>query len=228
MLIAALFVETAGVYFDAPMVDPWDKARDARTYPGPCPVVAHPECQRWGRFWHGSTRKPNQFKFGDDGGCFKAALTSVRQYGGVIEHPADSGAWNRPDHSKRPGFGLPIPKRAGGWSDTDEFGGRSCCVDQGHYGHAARKRTWLYAVGIDFRDLIWGPCDQRIPQWMTDRYGYAKARKIGIVAMIGGKDKQAKRNRSPVAFRDLLLSLARTVETPHLTLVGDNRISMEQ
>ena len=36
---------------------------------------------------------------------------------------------------------------------------------------------------------------------MIDRYGYAKARKIGVVAMIGGKDKQAKRNRSPLPFR---------------------------
>ena len=72
-----------------------------------------------------------------------------------------------------------------------------------------RKRTWLYAVDVVFRDLIWGPCDQRIPQWMVDRYGYAKARKIGVVTMIGGKDKQAKRNRSPLQFRDLLLEIVR-------------------
>ena len=208
MLIAALFVETGGVYFDVEGVEPWDEVRDARTYPGPWPVVCHPPCQRWGRFWHGSPRKPHQFRFGDDKGCFASALAAVRRFGGVIEHPADSGAWNRKDHPKRPGFGLPIPDRAGGWSEPDEFGGRSCCVDQGHYGNAARKRTWLYAVRIIFRDLIWGPCDQRIPTWMIDRYGYAKARKIGIVAMVGGKDKQVKRNRSPLLFRDLLISLA--------------------
>jgi hypothetical protein len=58
--VAALYVEPQGCYVGVPGVDPWDEARDARTYAGPHPVVAHPPCQRWGRFWHGSTRKPHQ------------------------------------------------------------------------------------------------------------------------------------------------------------------------
>lgn len=214
MLIAALFVETGGIYFNVEGIDPWDKTRDARLYSGPWPVIAHPECQRWGRFWHGSPRMPHQFNFGEDGGCFASSLAATRRFGGIIEHPANSGAWNRSDHATKSGFGLPIPNHAGGWSDPDEFDGRSCCVDQGHYGHAARKRTWLYAVKINFLDLIWGPCDQRIPQWMINRYGYEKARKIGVVAMIGGKDKQAKRNRTPIQFRDLLISLIATPSRP--------------
>ena len=72
-LVSCLFVETDGVYFGIPNVDLWDVARDARQYAGPNPVVSHPPCQRWGRFWHGSTRKPHQYKLGDDGGCFEAA-----------------------------------------------------------------------------------------------------------------------------------------------------------
>lgn len=80
--IAALYVETGGAYYGLPHVDPWDKDRDARTYGGPHPVVAHPPCERWGRFWHGSTRKPHQFKLGDDSGCFAAALDAVRTFGG--------------------------------------------------------------------------------------------------------------------------------------------------
>lgn len=91
-MIAALYVETGGCYFGLPGVDPWDVTRDARNYAGQHPVVAHPPCQRWGRFWHGSTRKPHQFKLGDDGGCFAAALAAVRKFGGVLEHPADSHA----------------------------------------------------------------------------------------------------------------------------------------
>ena len=101
-------------------------------------------------------------------------------------------------------------KRGRGWTEPDTFGGRSCYVEQGHYGHAARKATWLYAVGIEFSDLHWAIGEQRIPQWMIERYGYEKARKIGVVAMVGGKDKQAKRNRTPAPFRDLLIELARS------------------
>ena len=91
--VAALYVDPAGVYSGIPGVECWGEVKDARTYTGPHPVVAHPPCQRWGRFWHGSTRKPHQFKLGDDGGCFASALASVRRCGGVLEHPADSRAW---------------------------------------------------------------------------------------------------------------------------------------
>jgi hypothetical protein len=46
-MVAALFVATNGIYFGLPNVDPWDKRRDARTYAGPHPVVAHPPCALW-------------------------------------------------------------------------------------------------------------------------------------------------------------------------------------
>lgn len=201
MTVAALYVESGGAYFGVPGVDPWDEARDARLYAGPHPVVAHPPCQRWGRFWHGSPRKPHQFTLGDDGGCFAAALASVRAWGGVLEHPCDSKAWTH--------FGLQAPPRRGGWIRADAHNGWTCCVEQGHYGHVARKATWLYSVGPRPPDLAWGPCEQRIPEWMVARYGYERARRYGIVAMIGGKDKTKIRNATPPAFRDVLLAIAR-------------------
>lgn len=203
MTVAALFVEAGGCYYGLPGVETWPAFRDARDYPGPHPVVAHPPCQRWGRFWHGSTRKPHQFRLGEDGGCFEAALAAVRKWGGVLEHPADSRAWKH--------FGLTIPKRGCGWTEPDTSGGCSCYVEQGHYGHASRKPTWLYVVASEFPELEWSLGEQRIPQWMLDRYGYEKARRIGVVAMIGGKDKTRKRNATPIPFRDLLLSIARSV-----------------
>lgn len=225
--IAALYVETGGCYYGLPGVDPWDEARDARTYAGAHPVVAHPPCQRWGRFWHGSTRRPHQFKFGDDGGCFKAALASVRAFGGVIEHPAYSGAWNPLDHV-RPGFDLPAPECGAGWSAPDEYGGRSIYVEQCHYGHKARKASWLYAVGIDFDafDMMSKRTRAVVPDWMIERYGEKKARKIGVVAMEGGKDKVKKRNATPPAFRDLLIAMARSV-TPE-RLENNQRRAPEQ
>ena len=203
-MVAALFVERDGAYYGLPDVDPWDVERDARLYRGPHPVVAHPPCQRWGRFWHGSTRKPHQFTLGDDGGCFEAALASVRKFGGVLEHPADSRAWEA--------FGLARPSRSGGWISADFEGGWTCYVEQGFYGHESRKPTWLYAAHVDLPSLTWGRGEQRIPQWMIDRYGYEKARRIGVVAMVGGKDKTRIRNATPAPFRDLLLSIATTAK----------------
>ncbi|NCZ71579.1 MAG: hypothetical protein EBY80_15735 [Actinobacteria bacterium] len=37
--VAALYVQPNGCYVGVPGVDPWDEARDARTYAGPHPVV---------------------------------------------------------------------------------------------------------------------------------------------------------------------------------------------
>jgi hypothetical protein len=200
--IAALFVEADGIYDGLLSVELWPVERDARKYPGPFPVVAHPPCQRWGRFWHGSTRKPHQFKLGDDGGCFAAALTAVRRWGGILEHPADSRAWSA--------FNLNSPPREGGWVAADFEGGWTRCVSQGHYGHLSGKRTWLCAKGCDTPDLRWGPCEQRLHPTALAKYGYQKARRIGMMAMVGGKDKTKIRNATPIEFRDLLISLAQT------------------
>jgi hypothetical protein len=147
-MVAALFVATNGVYFGLPNVDPWDRARDARQYPGPHPVVAHPPCERWGRYWGGAPWQTERKTLGDDGGCFAAALAAVRKWGGVIEHPEASHAWAH--------HGLNTPPRCGGWVVADWEGGWTCCVEQGAYGHRARKATWLYAHGIDLPSLRWG------------------------------------------------------------------------
>jgi hypothetical protein len=202
--VAALFVDSAGCYSGLPNVGVWGVERDARLYASPLPVVAHPPCQRWGRYWGGSPRKPNQYRKGDDGGCFEAALAAVRRYGGVLEHPKDSHAWAH--------FGLERPPHSGGWVRADAAGGWTCCVYQGHYGHFSGKATWLYAVVPNPPELIWGKPAQAIPQWMVDRYGYEKARRIGVMAMVGGKDKTRIREATPPAFRDVLLSIARSAK----------------
>jgi hypothetical protein len=205
-MIAALFVDPAGVYSGLRGVDCWDEARDARLYAGPHPVVAHPPCQRWGRFWHGSTRKPHQFKLGDDGGCFAAALGAVRRFGGVLEHPADSHAWRA--------FNLNRPPRDGGWVNADYEGGWTCHVEQGWYGHFSRKPTWLYAAHVELPQLRWGAGEQRLHPVALARHGYEKARRIGMTAMIGGKDKTRIRNATPPEFRDVLLSIAASAHQP--------------
>lgn len=208
LTVAALYVETDGAYFGVSGVDPWDETRDARKYSGPHQIVAHPPCQRWGRFWHGSTRKPHQYTIGDDGGCFNAALESLRKHGGVLEHPCDSHAWEH--------FGLRKPPRTGGWVDAAP-GIWTCCVYQGHYGHFSGKPTWLLVAGVareDLPELIWGKTEQRIHPRALELHGYEKARRIGMVAMVGGKDKTKIRNATPPDFRDLLLAIARSATNP--------------
>lgn len=205
--VAALFVETGGTYYGLEGVEPWDEQSDARKYRGPHPVVCHSPCQRWGKYWHGSTRKPHQFRLGEDGGCFAAALTAVRNYGGVLEHPKDSLAWKF--------FGLATPPASGGWVKADDFGGWTCCVWQGHYGHFAGKGTWLYAKASDLPELIWGPSDNSGPTpEMIERYGYEKARRVGRMALVGGKDKTRIRDATPTPFRGVLLSIARMTPPP--------------
>jgi len=217
--ISALYVETAGAYFGVPGVDPWDIERDARKYAGPHPVVAHPPCQRWGRFWHGSTRKPHQFGMGADDGCFAAALVAVNRFGGVIEHPADSHAWSH--------FFIEAPPRKGGWIPAERFEPYSglqwtCCVYQGHYGHFAGKPTWLLVSGVrreDLPELRWGKTEQRLHPTAVEKHGYAKARRIGMMAMVGGKDKTRIRNATPPEFRQLLIDLARKCRPmPHFSI----------
>src|ERR1035437_7825408 len=125
-MIAALFVATDGCYFGLPDVDPWDEKRDARRYPGHHAVVAHPPCERWGRYWGGGPMlhgTPKQKKLGDDNGCFASAPRCVQVYGGVLEHPAASHAFRV--------FGLGKPPAVGGWVHSADRRGWICHVEQG-------------------------------------------------------------------------------------------------
>lgn len=203
--IAALFVETGGAYSGLPGVDSWDEARDARRYSGPWPVVAHPPCQRWGKMWAGQplTIKRTGIRKvkGDDGGCFKAALASVRTWGGVLEHPEHSHAWTH--------FGLNRPPRDGGWVRADEYGW-TCCVEQRGYGHYARKPTWLYAVGCDLPELVWGKTKRQLDPAVVERMGLKRAIRLGEVGARGGGTDSTPRIHTPEPFRDLLISIARS------------------
>ena len=192
-MIAALYVEKNGCYYGLPTVDPWDIERDARLYTGPWPVVAHPPCERWGRFSEGHMTIKGKVT-GNDAGCFSAALASLRRWGGILEHPAHSKAW--------PAHGIPTPKKAG-WLQIG-FAEWTCQIEQGHYGHKARKATWLIYVGPKPPDLKWGHSGQRLPARRLAEKGYEKARRCGVVANMSSRQRQ----RTPPEFRDLLLSLA--------------------
>lgn len=148
---------------------------------------------------------------GDDAGCFKAALDAVRRWGGVLEHPEASHAFKA--------FGLPIPSKAGLWSSGDGIG-ISCCVEQGHYGHRARKATWLYAVPPDWwvegkipawhiPAITWGPSvGERLDEGFHSKAERDAARAAGQRPR--KRLSAAENRRTPPAFRDLLLGIARS------------------
>jgi hypothetical protein len=197
-VVAALFVDPAGTYSEVEGVDCWGPDRDARTYPGPHPVVAHPPCARWCRL-AGLVEARWGHRRGDDGGCFESALASVRRWGGVLEHPAYTDAWTA--------YGLPDPPRGGGWQRSF-CGGWVCHVEQGRYGHPAKKATWLYAFGAEPVPLRWGsiPYQESVAlvSWCgnhTDRFDTRPR--------VGKKAAAA----TPPEFRDALLAMAKSCKS---------------
>lgn len=204
-MIAALYVQPGGVYYGLPHVEPWGlPERDARDYAGPWPVVAHPPCSRWCRL-AGLVDARWGHKRGDDGGCFAAALAAVRRWGGVLEHPAYTDAWAAHD--------LTAPPRSGGWTVADWEGGWACHVEQGQYGHKAKKATWLYAVGCDLPSLRWGSILDSIPHayvsWCRNRTSDTRIR-------VGKRAASA----TPTAFRDVLIAMAESVIFMNYALIA--------
>lgn len=195
--VAALYVAKKGAYFGLDGVDPWDADRDARLYPGPDPAIAHPPCSSWCRL-AGLVEARWGHKRGADGGCFAAALAAIRRWGGVLEHPAYSDAWAA--------FDLAAPPRTGGWVMADFIGGWTCHVEQSRYGHVAKKATWLYAIGCELPTLLWGHIADQQSQapvsWCGNHVASGERRpRVG----------KAVAAATPPAFRDVLLSMARSV-----------------
>lgn len=201
--VSVLYVDPRGPYPKL-VADWWDEKRDARLYAGPNPVVAHPPCERWGRYWGGGPSARRKYSLGDDNGCFAAALEHVRYYRGVLEHPEGSHAFRA--------FGLPIPRWREGWV-VSAGGGWVCCVAQGNYGHRARKLTWLYCVlqhNSKPPELDWSIPE---PRSRLD-YGFHSAaeraaKKSSVAPRVNASRLTTRENlETPLPFAELLLSLA--------------------
>lgn len=158
-LIAALYVQAGGVYAARPGVDAWCSQRDARGYPGPYPVVAHPPCRAWGKYAYKSKHTSEERDLA------LHALACVRAYGGVLEHPVGSALWR---HAM-----LPRPGERDAWGFTLR-------VNQCDFGHRALKPTLLYIVGLDAAAMPQLPAS-RVPEttvenmWRGEREATPKA-----------------------------------------------------
>jgi hypothetical protein len=130
--IAALYVGNPTVY-ECLGLDLWDITRDARGYCGPHPIIAHPPCGHWGTY-HTVCQQPGR-------DCGPIAVDQARRWGGVVEQPARSRMFRW--------CGCPTVPR-----QRDMFGGLLLYVEQGYFGHPARKPTLLYVVGIERPRLL--------------------------------------------------------------------------
>lgn len=132
-MIAVLFARADSVYKTIPGCDVYDAERNALTWPGGCPAVAHPPCRAWASLRHCAKPRPGERDLA------LWAIEQLRRWGGVLEHPHRSTLW--------PVAGLPEPGR------VDAFGGWTLTIDQNWWGHRAQKRTRLYVVGCEPSDI---------------------------------------------------------------------------
>jgi hypothetical protein len=98
----------------------------------------------------------------------------------VLEHPAASHAWRA--------FDIVAPPHEGGWVPAGIFhpGAFTCHVEQGHYGH--RAPPGLPQEQHDARKRVLADIGWFTPELMSKR----------------------ERSATPIPFRDVLLTIART------------------
>ena len=184
--VAVLYVDPRGPYPD--LVRHWyDETRDAASYDGPWPIVAHPPCGPWGRLRHLSKH--------DSPDHGPRAVELVRRFGGVLEHPQHSLLFRH--------CGMPLPGEL-----PDAWGGVSFELAQCDWGHPARKRTWIYVVGA--RALPPAPAPREPTHWISGGRGRAgkKAKTTPVPEGIKVCSAQQRR-RTPVAFAKWLIEIAR-------------------
>jgi hypothetical protein len=125
------------------------------------------------------------------------AVDVVRRFGGVLEHPRGSKLWDW-CLMARPGRGF------------DMWGGWTLAVEQVSWGHACRKPTWLYIVGVTPSEVTGirtgGEPTHQIWGSRTPGRNHRCDLKAAHAAM---------RRRTPPAFAEWLIALARRCRVAH-------------
>lgn len=156
--VVALYVDPHGPY-QALVGDCYDFDRDARTYHGDRPVVAHPPCGPWGRYAHRCRQDRN---------LAIHAVETVRRVGGVVEHPITSRLWAE----------MEIP--SGDWSNPsrrlDPYGGYTMRLLQINLGHRAIKSTAIYVCGSHRLPAALAACQEHPHPHPVERMGHTERR----------------------------------------------------
>lgn len=183
--VAVLYARQDSIYKTIPGCDVFDIDRDARTFQGGIPIVAHPPCRAWGSLRGLAKPAPGEKELA------RSAVHLIRTWGGVLEHPRLSRLW--------PDMGLPMSGK------RDAFGGFSIGIDQFFWGHRAQKRTLLYVVGCEPRDIPEFPLALGdAPRVVTNRKGLR-------AGMPGFRTEltKAEREHTPPLLAEWLVELAR-------------------
>lgn len=140
--VAALCVAARSAYQGMDGVDCYDQVRDARTFDGGMPIVAHPPCRSWSAYCaHQAKPDPGERELGI------WCCDQLREHGGVLEQPAHSRLFAA--------AGLPMPGKPKGelWTLP---------VWQCWWGYPMRKATWLCFAKVP-RDQIQTPFSLHSP-----------------------------------------------------------------
>ena len=196
--VAVLFARADSIYKTLPGCDVWDAERDARLWPGGAPIVGHPPCRAWGELSHFAKPRPDEKELAP------WTIGKIREWGGVLEHPAKSKLW--------PFVGLPKP------GERDAWGGWTYSAPQFWWGHKARKNTRFYICGLEPKDLPEVPFQMGEAQYRigggSRRRELQKGRKQlpPISSLGGGRSKMHE--GTPPALAEWLVELARRTKTP--------------
>jgi hypothetical protein len=182
--VAILFAMEKSIYHQYAECDVYDKRRNALSFNGGLPVVAHPPCRAWGRLRSFAKPEPGEKEL-----AF-FAVDMVRKYGGVLEHPESSKLW---EEANLP-FGL----------NKDEYGGWTLKVDQFWWGHKARKKTWLYICGIERNQVSYPLCFDAI-QYTVSTTMHRGRKYFKPKKSISVRDRSA----TPKLFAEWLINLAK-------------------
>lgn len=183
--VVALYVDHRGPYPD--LVAEWyGQERDARSYAGPLPVVAHPPCGPWSTL-RGLSNESEEIK-----SLGPHAVEMVRRFGGVLEHPSGSLLFQH--------CGMPRPG-----SLPDGWGGLSFQVEQVDWGHVARKRSWIYVVGA--RHIPQAPPKREATHWVSGVHTVGSRGKPPVGIKICSA---AQRRKTPPDFAKFLIAIAET------------------
>lgn len=156
--VAILCAARNSVYKTLEGCDVFDIDRDARTFAGGMPVVAHPPCRCYSAFCRHQA-KPTDRDAEMALGVWCA--DQVRTYGGILEQPRFSHLWET--------CSIPRPGK------SDAFG---FCISlcQFWFGTPTYKFTWLYVVGVNKSEIPEMPL--KLKRDNEDRYGWTITRHV--------------------------------------------------